>query len=109
MEGWWQWWPWQRLAGGGSKFYRGRFAASHLQFGFKKWLILPIKTETYHLAMIQFLGKNNMHMKAGVRDVFEVAQIARAGSDGLLALRAENIELAKTQAKRMKVKKDLGT
>ena len=39
-----------------------------------------------------------MHMKAGVHDVF--------GSDGLLVLRAENIELAKTQAKRMKVNKN---
>lgn len=48
-----------------------------------------------------------MHMKAGVRDVFEVAQIASAGSDGLLVLRAENIELPKTQAKRMKVNKHL--
>ena len=41
-----------------------------------------------------------MHMKAGVHDVFEVAQIASAGSDGLLVLRAENIELAKTQARK---------
>ena len=53
-----------------------------------------------------FLGKNNIHMKAGVRDVFEVAQIASAGSDDLLVLRAGNIELPKTQAKRMKGNKN---
>ncbi len=35
---------------------------SRLQFGFKKWLILPIKTEIDHFTM-----------KAGVRDVLETA------------------------------------
>lgn len=49
-----------------------------------------------------FRKKQYAHGGSAGSDVFEVAQIASAGSDGPLVLRAENVELAKTHESQQK-------
>lgn len=49
-----------------------------------------------------FRKKQHAHGGSAGSDVFEVAQIASAGSDGPLVLRAENVELAKTHESQQK-------